>query len=490
MRLQTRFLVYFAALGAVITALAVLLVDEAMGDVLMGPAPRRLMRLALVAVALLAVGFGAAGSYVLARRITRLLSLLAAGTRWTAAGDLESRLEPRTGDEMEELARSFDEMIGQIRANQKAIEELNRDLETKVRGRTEDLEWTNEALLKAYEDRQQAEAHMILSEKMASLGQFVAGIAHEINTPSSAINAAIVNVAEGLQALARQVPLLAGEGPPPDLRRPFYALVEKALAVDFGGKRSSTAEIRHRTRELEAALAARGLPSPRELALAYSRLDLHEDLRRLAESSEGRLSGPALAFLESAGNLAIAASDIRVSIEAITRMVKALRHYSHLDRAEMAEADIHDGLETTLTILRNQIRYGIVVERRYSPLPPIVCNINELNQVWTNVIHNAIQAMKGGGRLTIETAATEDGVAVRITDTGPGIPDNIRGRIFDPFFTTKDQGEGTGLGLGIAQQIVQRHRGEIRVASEPGRTCFEVRLPLTPVVATGPEAAP
>ena len=490
MRLQTRFLVYFAALGAVITALAVLLVDEAMGDVLMGPAPRRLMRLALVAVALLAVGFGAAGSYVLARRITRLLSLLAAGTRWTAAGDLESRLEPRTGDEMEELARSFDEMIGQIRANQKAIEELNRDLETKVRGRTEDLEWTNEALLKAYEDRQQAEAQMILSEKMASLGQFVAGIAHEINTPSSAINAAIVNVAEGLQALARQVPLLAGEGPPPDLRRPFYALVEKALAVDFGGKRSSTAEIRHRTRELEAALAARGLPSPRELALAYSRLDLHEDLRRLAESSEGRLSGPALAFLESAGNLAIAASDIRVSIEAITRMVKALRHYSHLDRAEMAEADIHDGLETTLTILRNQIRYGIVVERRYSPLPPIVCNINELNQVWTNVIHNAIQAMKGVGRLTIETAATEDGVAVRITDTGPGIPDNIRGRIFDPFFTTKDQGEGTGLGLGIAQQIVQRHRGEIRVASEPGRTCFEVRLPLTPVVATGPEAAP
>jgi len=490
MRLQTRFLVYFAALGAVITALAVLLVDEAMGDVLMGPAPRRLMRLALIAVALLAVGFGAAGSYVLARRITRLLSLLAAGTRWTAAGDLESRLEPRTGDEMEELARSFDEMIGQIRANQKAIEELNRDLETKVRGRTEDLEWTNEALLKAYEDRQQAEAQMILSEKMASLGQFVAGIAHEINTPSSAINAAIVNVAEGLQALARQVPLLAGEGPPPDLRRPFYALVEKALAVDFGGKRSSTAEIRHRTRELEAALAARGLPSPRELALAYSRLDLHEDLRRLAESSEGRLSGPALAFLESAGNLAIAASDIRVSIEAITRMVKALRHYSHLDRAEMAEADIHDGLETTLTILRNQIRYGIVVERRYSPLPPIVCNINELNQVWTNVIHNAIQAMKGVGRLTIETAATEDGVAVRITDTGPGIPDNIRGRIFDPFFTTKDQGEGTGLGLGIAQQIVQRHRGEIRVASEPGRTCFEVRLPLTPVVATGPEAAP
>ena len=213
-------------------------------------------------------------------------------------------------------------------------------------------------------------------------------------------------------------------------------------------------------------------------------------VKHLAEASQGRLASPALSFLESAGNLAIAVSDIRVSIEAITRMVKALRHYSHLDRAEMAEADIHDGLETTLTILRNQIRYGIVVERRYARLPPVVCNINELNQVWTNVIHNAIQAMKGVGRLTIETLATEEGVAVRITDTGPGIPDTIRGRIFDPFFTTKDQGEGTGLGLGIAQQIVQRHRGQITVDSEPGRTCFEVRLPLRPVVATGPEAEP
>ena len=153
----------------------------------------------------------------------------------------------------------------------------------------------------------------------------------------------------------------------------------------------------------------------------------------------------------------------------------------------MAEADIHDGLETTLTILRNQIRYGIVVERRYGRLPPVVCNTNELNQVWTNVIHNAIQAMKGMGRLTIETAAAEGGVAVRISDTGPGIPESIRGRIFDPFFTTKDQGEGTGLGLGIAQQIVQRHRGQIRVESEPGRTCFEIRLPLSPVATPFPE---
>ena len=198
MRLQTRFLVSFTALVAAVMALAFVLVDSSLGDLMLSPAQRRHTRLDLLGAALLAVALGAVGSFFLARRITRPLSHLAAGTRRAAAGDLESRLELRTGDEMEELARSFDEMIGQIRANQRAIQELNRDLEQKIRGRTEDLEWTNEALLKAYEDRQQAEAQMILSEKMASLGQFVAGIAHEINTPSSAINAAIVNVAEGL----------------------------------------------------------------------------------------------------------------------------------------------------------------------------------------------------------------------------------------------------------------------------------------------------
>src|SRR6185295_9756283 len=122
---------------------------------------------------------------------------------------------------------------------------------------------------------------------------------------------------------------------------------------------------------------------------------------------------------------------------------KALKGYSHQDQAEMAEADIHDGIETTLTILRNQIKYGIVVERRYARLPRVTCNVNEINQVWTNIIHNAIQAMRGMGTLTIETTRKDGYVAVRISDTGPGIPPEIRSRIFDPFFTTKDQGEGS-----------------------------------------------
>ncbi|MFI5182866.1 MAG: ATP-binding protein [Vicinamibacteria bacterium] len=445
-------------------------------------------RLTLLAVGLLAAGLGALGSFVMARQITGPLSNLVAGTIRAAAGDLETRIEIATGDEIEELAGNFNDMVQEIRSNQQAIGELNRSLEEKVRLRTQDLSRANDALMKAYAGLQQAETQMILREKMASLGQLVAGIAHEINTPSSAIGAAIVNMTGDLEALTRRVRALAAAGVPGPMAEGFYALLDRVLAADVRRSPASTTEIRQRSRLLGAALAAGGIPQPRELAVTFARLGLHTEIADLVTATrDAGDSGPALDFLGTVGNLALAVSDVRLSTGAITRMIKALRSYSHTDQAEMAEADIHDGIETTLTILRNQVKYGIVVERRYARLPAVVCNTNELNQVWTNLIHNAIQAMKGMGKITIETCRKDGGVAVRITDTGPGIPDAIRGRIFDPFFTTKDQGEGTGLGLGIAHQIVERHGGRIAVESEPGRTLFEVFLPLE---ARSVEAAP
>jgi len=437
-------------------------------------------RRALVGVGLLAVVIGAVGSFLMARRITGPLSNLVRGTIRAAGGDLETRIAIHTGDEIEELAGNFNEMVTQVQANQKAIEELNRSLEEKVRDRTQDLSRANEALRKAYAGLQQAETHMIVTEKMASLGQLVAGIAHEINTPSSAIAAAIVNTTAYLEALTEQIPAVMSAGVPPEMEKRFYDLVGKVLTVDLRNNRASTAEVRQRSRALEAALAGCGVRNARETAITFSRLGLHAEIGALVEATGAEVAGPSLDFLDTLGNLGLAVNDVRLSTDAITRMVKALRGYSHPEQTEMAEADIHDGLETTLTILRNQIKYGVVVERRYSRLPCVICNVNELNQVWTNLIHNAIQAMQGVGKITIETYQREGYVGIRITDSGPGIPEAIRGRIFDPFFTTKDQGEGTGLGLGIAHQIVQRHRGRIEVASEPGRTSFEVLLPLLP----------
>lgn len=439
-------------------------------------------RLALVGTGLAAVGLGVLGSFLMARRITGPLGKLVDGTI-EAAGKLETRIDIRTGDEIEELARNFNQMIGQIQGNQNAIEELNRSLEQKVRARTEQLERGSEALKKALSDLQQAEAQMVHSEKMASLGLFVAGIAHELNTPSSAISAAVFNLGAYLDALTRQVPALSAEGVPKALEERFHRVVGLAFSAAFTRKRASTLEIRDRSRALQGTLTSLGFGAPRELALTFARLGLQQEIAALAGATSAQPPTAFLSFLENVGNIAIAVNDIRLSIEAVTRMVKALKGYSHLDQAEMSEADIHEGLETTLTIMRNQLKYGVVVERRYARLPAVACNINELNQVWTNLIHNAIQAMNGMGTLTIETARKDSYLAVRITDSGPGIPETVRGRIFDPFFTTKAPGTGSGLGLGICQQIVERHGGRILVESEPGRTSFEVLLPLTQRVA-------
>jgi len=155
-----------------------------------------------------------------------------------------------------------------------------------------------------------------------------------------------------------------------------------------------------------------------------------------------------------------------------------LKSYSHLDQqAIRSDADLHDGLETTLTLLHHALR-DILVERRYGILPRVPIFVDELNQVWTNLISNAQQALVGRGTIVIETAVEEPWVVVRVIDDGPGVPADVLPRIFEPFFTTKPKGEGTGLGLGIARQIVAKHGGELRCESQPGRTCFEVRLPI------------
>jgi len=381
------------------------------------------------------------------------------------------------------LARRVRDLLLEIRAKQQAIAELNRSLEQKVRDRTADLEQANEALRDAYDDLKQAETRMALSGRLAGLGQLVAGIAHEINTPSSAINAAIFNIRGYLDGAAVDVPRVMADTQSPEMEERYWKLVARGLAADGARGRASTVDIRQRCRDLEPILAAAGFERPRELALTFSRLGLHAEIAELAEAGLPAWPAPHQDLLENMGGVAIAVNDIRVSIEAITHMVKALKSYSHLDQAETSEADVHDGIETTLVILRNQLRYGVVVERRFRRVPAVRCNAGELNQVWTNIIHNAIQAMRGMGRLVIETGVEGTQVCVRIIDDGPGIPAAVLPHVFEPFFTTKDQGEGSGLGLGICQQIVERHGGAISVASEPGRTCFEVRLPAAVAAA-------
>jgi signal transduction histidine kinase len=172
-------------------------------------------------------------------------------------------------------------------------------------------------------------------------------------------------------------------------------------------------------------------------------------------------------------------SEISLGTNRISEIVKALKTYTYMDKAPVQNVDVHEGLDNTLIILHNKLKKGITVQRQYEKkMPTIQANGGELNQVWTNIIDNAIDAMAGKGTLVLRTRMEDEWVVVEVEDDGPGIPKAIQAKIFDPFFTTKATGEGTGLGLNISRNlVVQKHHGLISVSSEPGKTCFTVRLP-------------
>jgi signal transduction histidine kinase len=177
--------------------------------------------------------------------------------------------------------------------------------------------------------------------------------------------------------------------------------------------------------------------------------------------------------------------NILQAVERVSKIVFALKHYAHYhDSAEMTETHLPDNIDVVLTLYHNQLKHGIDVNKHYGDVPRIRCYPDELTQVWTNLIHNAIHAMQGHGTLDIQVQADDDETSepeyliVSITDSGCGIPEEIQNRIFEPFFTTKQAGEGSGLGLDICQQIIEKHQGKIEVESQPGRTIFSVWLPL------------
>jgi signal transduction histidine kinase len=318
-------------------------------------------------------------------------------------------------------------------------------------------------------------------ERMASLGTMAAGLAHELNNPATAARSAATDLAEALDVLASTVGLFVESGIEREQAEELAAMQREAIERAASGSSPAGLEAADAEDELLDSLERLGLDQPWRLTepLVAAGIDAAW-LDRLAEVA-GPASGAAVAWIAASLTAQGLAAQIAESTDRMGKLVKAIKAYSFMDRGVLVETDIHEGLETTLVVLEHKRKHtSIEIRRDYDrSLPKLTLLGSELNQVWTNLLANAIEALGDSG--TIEIVTARDGVCARvdIIDDGPGIPEAIRDRVFDPFFTTKDVGEGTGLGLDTARRIVtERLGGSIELDSAPGRTAFHVWLPF------------
>jgi len=326
----------------------------------------------------------------------------------------------------------------------------------------------------------QNESLLHQQEKMAALGTMSAGLAHELNNPAAAAQRSASQLRE-IQSkwldLTHQIERAAFDENKVNWLDGFMQESTRRFEAPL---KLDTLEKIDLVDQLQSWLEASGVESAWELAPAMVNFGWNsESLERLKTSLSPSLFSLSIQWLGAGCLMMGLLSEVLHTTERISQIVHAVKSYTYLDQAPLLEVDVHEGLENTLVILQHKLKKGVVVKREYSPnLPHIQAYASELNQVWTNIIDNAVDAMNGKGEIKIKTYEEDNRVVVEITDNGPGIPEEIQTRIFEPFFTTKAPGHGTGLGLHISHDIIaNHHHGQLMVESKPGQTKFKAILP-------------
>jgi signal transduction histidine kinase len=318
-------------------------------------------------------------------------------------------------------------------------------------------------------------------ERLASLGTMAAGLTHELNNPAAAARRAASQLAEEVAVVQSTLVKFVKSGVERSDAERLVELQEEAIARAGAATALDTLDAADAEDELLELLEDLDVPEPWRLVEPLASANLDRAWLDSVAAHAGRATPAALHWVAATITIGRVSKELCESTDRISALVSAVKSYAYMDRGGLVEVDVHEGLETTLTVLGHKLKHtAIKVVRHYDrTLPHMTVRGSELNQVWTNLLDNAISVLGDSGTITIRTSCEKTCAVIEISDDGPGIPEDVRGRIFDPFFTTKDVGLGTGLGLATARQIVvERHDGSIVVESEPGHTTFRVRLPL------------
>ncbi len=383
--------------------------------------------------------------------------------------------------------RKINEQMQQEMAQRKQVEEqlrqTNENLEQEVKDRSLELSQTNVQLAASNQELQEAlsnlriaQQELIQSKKMAALGHMVAEISHELNTPLAALRASTHNIIAFLTEELEQLPSFFQQLSK-EQASDLLALLKRATSKKT---RLSSKEERQFRRALQQQLEESAIANAQNIASILVELGVYENIEPFFGLFQYYDSLNILNATYQLTCLYKNTNTINTATERAAKVVLALKKYAHFDHSgQKIIANITEGIEIILTLYEGQLKQGVEVIKNYdNALPFVLCYPDELNQVWTNLIHNALQAMNNKGTLEIDVKEQEGNVIVRITDSGKGIPPEILPKIFKAFFTTKPAAEGSGLGLDIVKKIIEKHQGTISVESVPGKTTFAVSLPI------------
>lgn len=369
-------------------------------------------------------------------------------------------------DALDKEIQQKDQVAAELRKHKEILEEL-------VKERTEAYIQEHEIALAAQRENEENRQLLIISEKMAALGLHLAGIAHEINTPSSAILFGINEIERNFALLTEQI-FNNIEIIPSAMHKQYLSICQDAINPS---PKISTKEQRQQARKFKEILIEHGVTNAssisKQLTSAGFKASHVDNLIELLALTDLDIMQNIQQLNDTQTNI----QQIKIAIGRIMRISSALRTYSRQDKA-LSQTHLEEDLESTLIILENKLKRGITVIKEYETIPAIQCYADQLGQVWTNMIHNAIQAMNYQGTLTLRLKNDDQRIIIEIEDNGSGIQQENLGQIFEIGYTTKEKREGTGLGLAICKNIIQRHQGTISVKSAPGKTCFYIAIPV------------